>query len=182
MAQQLAAMFPAAKLLSSAESTEAMQTLTARLDDVTRSLRECTVSGEEGRALVNAAQREIITITRLLDQLGRRYVLVLPSSSRASSDLSEASERGDDIAVLAPELADQVALISEADLDEDEGEEGEVLLGWDKPRLAVEFTRAFGVPESSRASDLRPSSASGASAASSRKSGASAASKACSIQ
>ncbi|KAL1527137.1 hypothetical protein AB1Y20_015819 [Prymnesium parvum] len=102
--------FPHGKVLTEQERALAKQALEKRHDEVREAMQNCTTGGQAGRTMLNNAQRELVTISRMKRTVEKRYVVVMEE---------DVEEEGDG---LSASLRDQVGVISAADLAEAEGD------------------------------------------------------------
>ena len=80
----VSAAYPGARLLSEREQLSAHAALERRCAEVVGAMEDSTLGGEAGRALLNDAQRELVTISRLMKALSRRYIVVTHADGLAA--------------------------------------------------------------------------------------------------
>ena len=83
--------------------------LNRRRAEVLEAVEGSTLKGEAGRALLNDSQREMNTITRMLSNMSKRYVVV-----RGAADDDERKRRRRSGSSAAAEAEEEVAVIEES--------------------------------------------------------------------
>jgi hypothetical protein len=106
------------RVLSESQRQAAISSLNRRRAEVLEAVEGSTLKGEAGRALLNDSQREMNTITRMLSNMSKRYVVV----RGAADDDGAADGAGDQAGSAAAEAEEEeVAVIEEEFDDEAEG-------------------------------------------------------------
>ena len=162
-----------AKLLSDASRRAARASLTKRSEEVLAACNEGQFLGETGRRLLNEYQRELVSISRLLAALHKRYVILVRGVGRSvlldwpdaqslePSVLEELSIV--DEANFSDDLVDDIEDLDPADEPEDDADDGlerrgddqgegglgvpnlqPEARGWARVRLAVNVGQVFG--------------------------------------
>lgn len=177
-AARVAAAFPRARLLTDTQKASAQRSLDRRCSEVMDRMRTCELGGSSGRKLLNDAQRELVTISRLMALVSRRYVVVRPDEASASARHAGGSPDGTASGSSAPALGDEllssIGLICEAELKEEEQEEEwadehgvEAPTGarseggsgrWAKPKLAGTVAHVWGANRLAAEGGADPSS------------------------
>lgn len=106
--QAVQAAYPNGRVLNSAEISDAQNSLTLRRSELLHLVEDSDLRGEAGRAMVNEAQRELLSISRMLGVMEKEYVVVQPAQQGADETLDETLP-------LNAELRESVAVIDGMD-------------------------------------------------------------------